>query len=90
MTMDKFEKEFENLDVQASFVETAMGSTTALATPQEEVDGLIREVADEHNLEIGDELGGSVGLKNPVGAKASAKESSEEDELMQRLKALQK
>ena len=36
-TMDEFEKQFENLDVQTEFVEQAMGNTSALSTPPEDV-----------------------------------------------------
>ena len=32
--MDKFEKQFENLDVQTGYMETAMGDTTTLTVPQ--------------------------------------------------------
>lgn len=51
-TMDQFEKQFENLDVQSEFVQTAMGNSTAATTPQEEVDLLMQQVADEHNLSL--------------------------------------
>mmetsp|Transcript_6915 Transcript_6915/g.11968 ORF Transcript_6915/g.11968 Transcript_6915/m.11968 type:complete len:226 (+) Transcript_6915:398-1075(+) len=52
MTMDSFEKQFENLDVQAEFVEQAMGNTTALSTPQSQVDELLVKVAKEHELNL--------------------------------------
>ena len=32
--MDKFEQQFENLDVQSSYMETAMSDTTTLTVPQ--------------------------------------------------------
>jgi charged multivesicular body protein 1 len=32
--MDKFEKQFEDLDVQTEYMENSMGQTTALTTPQ--------------------------------------------------------
>lgn len=32
--MDKFEKQFETLDVQTAHIEETMGNTTTLATPQ--------------------------------------------------------
>lgn len=32
--MDKFERQFETLDVQTNQMEEAMGSTTTLMTPQ--------------------------------------------------------
>lgn len=51
-TMDQFERQFENLDVQSEFVENAMGNQMNLATPENEVNGLLQQVADEHNLEV--------------------------------------
>ncbi len=35
--MDKFEQQFEDLDVQSQYVENSMNQTTALTTPPEEV-----------------------------------------------------
>ena len=32
--MEKFEKQFENLDVQTNYMETAMSDTTTLTVPQ--------------------------------------------------------
>lgn len=55
-TMDMFEKQFENLDVRTEFVEQAMGNTTALSTPPEEVAGLMQQIADEHGLELSTDL----------------------------------
>lgn len=51
-TMDQFEKQFENLDVQTEFVENAMSNQMSLSTPEGEVNGLLQEVADEHGLEV--------------------------------------
>jgi hypothetical protein len=36
MIMDKFETQFEDLDVQTSYMETSMGQTTAMTTPVRE------------------------------------------------------
>ncbi|KAI0239067.1 hypothetical protein L0F63_004716 [Massospora cicadina] len=52
LVMDKFESQFEDLDVQTSTMEGAMGGVTALAVPQDEVDGLMQQVADENGLEL--------------------------------------
>lgn len=41
-TMDQFEKQFENLDVQSEFVEQAMGNQAALSTPEDEVNLLMQ------------------------------------------------
>ena len=51
-TMDQFEKQFENLDVQASVMEGAMNAQASLATPAEDVAALLQQVADEHGLEV--------------------------------------
>jgi len=51
-TMDTFEKQFEDLDLQAKYVDGAIGDTTAMSTPQNEVDMLLRKVGDEHALDV--------------------------------------
>eukprot|EP00240_Pyramimonas_obovata_P013580 CAMPEP_0118956872 /NCGR_PEP_ID=MMETSP1169-20130426/61802_1 /TAXON_ID=36882 /ORGANISM="Pyramimonas obovata, Strain CCMP722" /LENGTH=256 /DNA_ID=CAMNT_0006904921 /DNA_START=239 /DNA_END=1009 /DNA_ORIENTATION=+ len=51
-TMDSFEKQFENLDVQSEFVESAMGNTTVMSMPQSQVDELLVKVAKEHELNL--------------------------------------
>ena len=48
--MDRFEHEFENLDVQSGVMENTMNATTTLTTPQNEVDSLMKQVADEAGL----------------------------------------
>ena len=48
MVMEKFEKQFEDLDVQIETMEGAMQNTTTLTTPQDQVDSLIMQVAEQH------------------------------------------
>mmetsp|Transcript_13307 Transcript_13307/g.40261 ORF Transcript_13307/g.40261 Transcript_13307/m.40261 type:complete len:115 (-) Transcript_13307:24-368(-) len=50
-TMETFERQFENLDVQSEFVEGAMSQQAALSTPEDDVNMLVQQVADEHGLE---------------------------------------
>lgn len=45
--MDKFEQQFEDLDVQSSYMENTMSQTTTTAVPQNDVDSLLLQVADE-------------------------------------------
>ena len=54
--MDKFESQFSDLDVQTSYMEDAMGSTTAVSTPQDQVDALMRQTAEEANIELQHDL----------------------------------
>jgi len=50
-TMDKFEQQFESLDVQSECVQEAMGNQQAMSTPEDAVNTLMMQVADEHGLE---------------------------------------
>ena len=54
--MDKFESQFEDLDVATQYYETATSSATAVGTPQEDVDRLMGQVADEAGLEMQSEM----------------------------------
>ena len=42
-TMDQFERQFENLDVQSQFVEGAMNNQASLSTPEEDVNMLLQQ-----------------------------------------------
>jgi len=54
--MDKFEKQFEDLDVQSSYMENAMSQTTTTSVPQNDVEHLMQAVADEAGLELNMDL----------------------------------
>ncbi|KAH8980264.1 vacuolar assembly protein DID2 [Lactarius hatsudake] len=56
LVMDKFESQFSDLDVQTSYMEDAMGSTTAVSTPQDQVDSLMRQMAEEADIELQQDL----------------------------------
>ncbi|XP_054496838.2 charged multivesicular body protein 1a [Agelaius phoeniceus] len=83
--MDKFEQQVQNLDVHTSVMEDSMSSATTLSTPQEQVDSLIVQIAEENGLEIMDQLS-----QLPEGASALGESSvrSQEDQLSRRLAAL--
>lgn len=82
--MDKFESQFEDLDVQSSYMENAMSQTTTTAVPQSDVDNLMQQVADEAGLELNMEL--PQGQTGTIGT--STQVSQEQDELTQRLARL--
>lgn len=52
MTMDEFEKQVEALDIQSAVMEKSIQTTTASTTPEDQVEQLMRQVADEHKLEF--------------------------------------
>ena len=43
--MDKFEQHFTDLDVQTGYMEDAMQDSTAVSTPQDQVDLLMQRVS---------------------------------------------
>lgn len=49
--MEKFEQQFEDLDVQSSVMENTMSDTTTTSVPQGDVDNLLQQVADEAGYE---------------------------------------
>ena len=65
---DKFEAQFSDLDVQTSYMEDAMGSTTAVSTPQDQVDTLMHQMLEEANIEPQQDL-----ANNEVQSSASGK-----------------
>ncbi|KAF8976892.1 Vacuolar-sorting protein SNF7 [Entomortierella lignicola] len=83
--MEKFESQFEDLDVQSKYMESAMGNQSALTTPQDEVDTLMHQVADEHGLAIGDSLKDT---PDTLLGRAKETEAKEQDDLSERLRAL--
>ncbi|XP_019513047.1 PREDICTED: charged multivesicular body protein 1b-2-like [Hipposideros armiger] len=54
--MDKFEHQFETLNVQTQQMEDTMSSSTTLIIPQNQVDMLLQEMADEAGLDLNVEL----------------------------------
>jgi charged multivesicular body protein 1 len=42
--MDKFEKQFEALDVHAGMLDASMAGATTLSAPEDQIESLIRQV----------------------------------------------
>lgn len=88
--MEQFESQFMDLDVKANVLESTMSSATTLTTPQNQVDALIKQVAEENGLEIIGKMADApetAGL-GTIGATASGRSKAEEDKLTSRLAAL--
>ncbi len=89
--MDKFESQFSDLDVQTSYLENTMSTSTATTTPQDQVDLLINQVADEAGLELQHDLGGAKVPDKVVAVPAEKEETrvgEEDGRLAERLRAL--
>lgn len=81
-TMQQFEKQFENLDLQTQVVDQVMGQQASLSTPEDEVSALMQQVADEHGLEL------SVGLPQAATSSAAPAAQQPADDLTNRLAEL--
>jgi len=83
--MDRFEKDFEDLDVQTSVMEGAMNQTTATNVPTDAVESLMKQAADEAGLELNMDLPSAA--DNTIGTTVQSS-TTEQDELSQRLARL--
>ncbi|XP_041454761.1 charged multivesicular body protein 1a-like [Lytechinus variegatus] len=89
--MEKFEGQFEDLDVHTQVMEGSMGAATTLTTPQDQVDQLIHQVAEENGLEMISDLNAApLAGSDPLAAStaSSSRTMAEEDSLTRRLQAL--
>jgi len=84
--MDKFESQFEDLDVHTSVMENAMGGATTTSTPANQVDDLIRQMAEESGLDVSAQLASVPGL-DPM-AETAGTSTVKDDPLSRRLAAL--
>ncbi|XP_055349317.1 charged multivesicular body protein 1a-like [Paramacrobiotus metropolitanus] len=85
--MDQFEHQFEDLDVRSQVMEGAMGSATVMSTPGEQVDQLIKQVADENGLDIMAELA-KAQPDTALPAASTSRKEREEEALNKRLAQL--
>ena len=84
--MDKFETQFEDLDTRTAVMERSMAGAISTSTPVDQVEALMREVADEHELDKQFEISA---VATPSDMPSVAKLSNEEDvDLQRRLAAL--
>lgn len=90
--MDKFEQQFEDLDVRSAYMEGTMDNTTSLSTPEDQVTELMSQVADEHGLSLAGQLddAGLVSETAPQVQQEVAAAPSTENALAARLAALHK
>lgn len=88
--METFEKQFEDLDVRAGVMENSMASASTLTTPSDQVESLIKEVAEENNLDIIDQVANAPNAASKIGSSTTSTTRSreEDDELTKRLAQL--
>lgn len=88
MVMEQFEGQFEDMNVQSSYMEGAMGSSSVTDTPQDQVDSLMAKVADEAGLEQEHAIKSPAADSVPELKEQTPAKEVEEDALAKRLRAL--
>lgn len=88
LVMDRFESQFSDLDVQTSYMEDTMSSTTAVSMPTDQVDLLLQQVAEEANIELQHEMGDKVPDGKVADLTPGEKLREEDSKLAERLRAL--
>lgn len=86
MTMDQFEKQMEDIDVNTETMTSSCQNASASMLPEEQVNSLMMEVADAHAIDISSQMASAGTVKKQPAKKA---EEDDMDELTARLKALQ-
>ncbi|CAF1186726.1 unnamed protein product [Rotaria sordida] len=64
--MEQFEQSFENFDVKEQVMSNAMNQAMATSTPTEAVHDLLRQIAEENNLDIRAQLDAIPSVQNTV------------------------
>lgn len=86
MVMEKFETQFEDLDALTNYYESTTNNVNALTTPQDQVDELMSQIADEAGIEMKQGLNET---KVEINAPPTLNITEEkEDKLAERLRAL--
>jgi charged multivesicular body protein 1 len=86
--MDKFESQFSDLEVQTSIMDDAISTTTAVSTPQDQVDLLMQQMADEAKVELQQKVGEPDLVGKVPDLNGKEKVVQEDDKLAERLRAL--
>ena len=67
--MSNFERMFDNLDVNSNLMNKVMDNVNAGSYEEEDVNGLINQVAEEHGMKVGEEFAmvssGGIKEQNP-------------------------
>eukprot|EP00002_Diphylleia_rotans_P026419 TRINITY_DN5269_c0_g1_i1.p1 TRINITY_DN5269_c0_g1~~TRINITY_DN5269_c0_g1_i1.p1 ORF type:complete len:200 (+),score=62.15 TRINITY_DN5269_c0_g1_i1:64-663(+) len=86
--MDQFERQFERLDHQSAIIENGIGRTMESIIPQDQVENLIEQVADEHHLSVESMLDRNRAGKAKIAEPEPLADDDEDQQLYARLQQL--
>ncbi|CAF1129566.1 unnamed protein product [Adineta ricciae] len=79
--MDKFEQAFEDFDVKEQVMSNAMNQAMATSAPTEAVHDLLRQIADENNLEIREQLDAIPNIQHTIQTPAQQETAAQSNRL---------
>ncbi|VDD83392.1 unnamed protein product [Mesocestoides corti] len=80
--MGEFEKTFVDLDVRTSTVEDSMGSAMATTAPEDEIQNLIKQVAEENGLEVEAAMAGAQVPSDSIASPTPGERTSQADDAL--------
>nr|CAH8871866.1 unnamed protein product [Trichobilharzia regenti] len=86
--MSKFESQFEDLDVRSATIENSMKNTFTLSAPEQEINALIKQVAEENGLEVSHAIADAPIVSGSLSVASDSTRDAEDDALTRRLAEL--
>jgi charged multivesicular body protein 1 len=86
--MSDLGRQYEDIDVMTSVLDNATSQSTARDVPQETIDRVKRQIADEAGLELSQELNSASMKVNPAPAVKEGPTAEEEAAMSDRLRAI--
>ncbi|CAH8639660.1 unnamed protein product [Schistosoma mattheei] len=86
--MSKFESQFEDLDIRSLTMENSMKNIFTLSAPEDEINSLIRQVAEENSLEVSHAIADAPVVGGTLSVNSESSRDAEDDALTRRLAAL--
>lgn len=86
--MDKFESQFEDVDVHSQYMEAKVASSTAVSTPADDVSALLRQMADQQHLAFKDGLQATPAVGINTSAQANVASGESLDDRLAKLRSM--
>jgi hypothetical protein len=74
--MDTFEKQMEDMGVKAAVMEDSLGTVSGSAVNQNDVNGLLKQVADERGLQLTEDMNKQLAPTGSISASPSPQVSA--------------
>ncbi|CAI2735396.1 unnamed protein product [Schistosoma spindalis] len=82
--MGRFESQFEDLDIRSLTMENSMKNTFTLSAPEDEINSLIKQVAEENSLEVSHAIADAPVVGGTLSVNSGSSRDAEDDALTRR------